>query len=327
VLPAKMPQNVFMECKKYFNKKSGNSYELIHEIKEKQAVYQSSFQFLKDDIPFPPPKHPEFTFIDLFAGIGGFRLAFQKLGGNCVFSCEWDEQAKKTYELNFGEVPFGDITQFSKKDIPEHDVLCAGFPCQPFSVAGYREGFNDKKGRGNLFFRIAEIIADRKPLSYILENVKNLRTHDHGRTFSIINKTLTDLGYHIKTKVLNTMEYANIPQNRERIFIVGFLNKDMADKFTFPEKIPLTSTIGDFLEKNIEPKYYYNDKPLYSKLKDSVVHTDTIYQWRRKYIRENKNKVCPTLTANMGMGGHNVPIMIDNKGIRKLTPRECANFQ
>ncbi len=267
--------------------------------------------------------------LDLFAGIGGVRFGFEEHGFKTVFSNDFEKSCKNTYDLNFkdSKLVVEDICKIKIEDFPKFDFLIGGFPCQAFSVAGYREGFNDKKGRGNLFFRIAEIIADRKPLGFMLENVKNLRTHDHGRTFSIIQKTLSDLGYHIKAKVLNTMDYANIPQNRERIFIVGFLDKQKTEKFNFPEKIPLTKTIKEMLDKKVDLKYYYNDKPLYSKLKNSVTKRDTIYQWRRKYVRENKNKVCPTLTANMGMGGHNVPIVLDDKGIRKLTPRECARFQ
>jgi len=276
---------------------------------------------------FPPIKNPTFKFIDLFAGIGGFRIAMQNLGGSCVFSSEIDRYAQKTYDTNFGEVPFGDITKVNENDIPDHDVLCAGFPCQPFSIAGYRKGFTDK-GRGDLFFEIIRILQDRKPKAFLLENVKNLKTHNKGSTLKLIYKELENIGYYVKDAVLNTMDYGNLPQNRERIYIVGFLSKGEFNQFEFPKKIKLTKTIHDCLISNkVEEKYYYNGKPLYEKLKTDVIKRDTVYQWRRKYVRENKSNVCPTLTANMGTGGHNVPIIKDEYGIRKLTPRECANFQ
>ncbi len=161
----------------------------------------------------------------------------------------------------------------------------------------------------------------------MLENVKNLKGHDGGNTFRVIEQTLEELGYHIKSKVLNSMEYGNVPQNRERIYIVGFKDKARTEAFEFPEPIPLTKTIKDILEKDVDEKYYYNGKPLYEKLKNDVKEEGQVYQWRRKYVRQNKKGVSPTLTANMGMGGHNVPIIFDGKGIRKLTPRECFRIQ
>ncbi len=162
----------------------------------------------------------------------------------------------------------------------------------------------------------------------MLENVKNLKTHNNGDTLKLIYNELENLGYFVKDAILNTMEYGNLPQNRERIYILGFLSKNEADNFSFPKKIMLTKTINDCLVKEkVDDKYYYKGKPLFDKLKDDVTKKDTVYQWRRKYVRENKSNVCPTLTANMGTGGHNVPIILDDYGIRKLTPRECANFQ
>jgi len=268
-----------------------------------------------------------FTFIDLFAGIGGFHQAAKSLGGQCVFASEIDQHASKAYEDNYGITPFGDITKVNPNDIPNHDLLCAGFPCQPFSVAGYRQGFEDEKGRGNLFYDIVKILNNKHPKTFILENVKNLSTHDKGNTIKVIYNELENLGYFVKHKVLNTMEYGNLPQNRERIYIVGFLDEKSSVAFNFPEKTPLVNTIVDCLEDKVEDKYYYTGKPLYSKLKDDIIKKNTVYQWRRKYVRENKSNVCPTLTANMGTGGHNVPLVLDKKDIRKLTPRECANFQ
>ncbi len=267
--------------------------------------------------------------IDLFAGIGGIRIGFERAGFNTVFANDFDEQCKNTYDLNFptSKLVVEDIKKIGIKDLPEFDFLLGGFPCQAFSIAGYRKGFNDEKGRGNLFFDIAKIIEIRKPEGFLLENVKNLKSHDNGRTFKIILETLENLGYYVNAKVLNSMEYGNIPQNRERIYIVGFKNKDYAERFLFPNPINLTKKITDLLENDVSEKYYYNGKPLFEKLKNFVKEEGKVYQWRRQYVRENKSGVCPTLTANMGMGGHNVPIIKDKKGIRKLTPFECARIQ
>jgi DNA (cytosine-5)-methyltransferase 1 len=267
--------------------------------------------------------------IDLFAGIGGIRLGFEKAGFKTVFANDFEKNCKPTYDLNFkdSKLIVEDITKIQIEDLPEFDFLLGGFPCQAFSIAGHRQGFKDQKGRGNLFFDVARIIEARKPTGFLLENVKNLKSHDAGRTFKIISESLEKLGYHLKAKVLNSMEYGNVPQNRERIYIVGFKNKKFSEKFEFPKPVTLAHKIEDILDQNVPEKYYYNGKPLYSKLKDSIKEKGKVYQWRRQYVRENKKGVCPTLTANMGMGGHNVPIIKDNKGIRKLTPMECARIQ
>lgn len=270
-----------------------------------------------------------FKTIDLFAGVGGIRLGFEKAGFETVFANDFDTQCKLTYDLNFSKAKLvvEDIRKIGIDDLPKFDFLLGGFPCQAFSIAGYRQGFNDHKDRGNLFFDIARIIDARKPEGFLLENVKNLKSHDGGKTFRIIEETLKNLGYYIKYKVLNSMEYGNIPQNRERVYIVGFKNKNYTDKFSFPELVKLTKKITDLLEKNVPEKYYYNGKPLFEKLKNFIKEEGKVYQWRRQYVRENKSGVCPTLTANMGTGGHNVPIIKDKKGIRKLTPLECARIQ
>jgi len=188
---------------------------------------------IKWDIPFPPPTTPKFKFIDLFAGIGGIRMAFQNLGGKCVFTSEWDIYSKKTYDANFGEVPFGDITKIRENEIPEHDILLGGFPCQPFSIAGVSKknalgrahGFLDET-QGTLFFDVARIIKHKMPKAFMLENVKNLVSHDKGNTFKIIKKTLKELGYSIHFKVLDGQHF--VPQHRERIIIVGFNNGRLA---------------------------------------------------------------------------------------------------
>lgn len=267
--------------------------------------------------------------IDLFAGIGGIRLGFEENDFETVFANDFDKDCKTTYDENYAEVNLTveDIHRVVSKDLPKYDLLLGGFPCQAFSIAGYRQGFNDKKGRGNLFLQIARILDETKPIGFLLENVKNLEGHDEGRTFKIIGDTLKKLGYKIKFEVLNSMKYGNVPQTRERIYIVGFKSKRLLDKFEFPKPIPLKVTVADLLETDVDKKYYYEDKPLFEKLKNYEIKKGSVYQWRRKYIRENKKGVCPTLTANMGMGGHNVPIIRDHIGIRKMTPRECARMQ
>ena len=281
--------------------------------------------------PFLQPANPKFEFIDLFAGVGGFRMALQNLDGRCVFTSEWNQHAKETYFQNYGEYPEGDITlDETKAKIPEQfDILCGGFPCQAFSIAGNQKGFNET--RGPLFFDIVDIAKKHQPRVIFLENVKNLVSHDKGNTFEVIKNTLKEIGYAVYFQVLNSMTHANVPQNRERIFIVAFHETQVPNHadFQFPEAIPLTKTIHDFLEtEKVDQKYYYKqDHMYYPILSESMTSRDTLYQWRRVYVRENKSNVCPTLTANMGAGGHNVPLIRDAFGIRKLTPKECFAFQ
>lgn len=266
--------------------------------------------------------------IDLFAGIGGVRLAFEKAGFCTVFANDFESKCADTYNLNFFDtkLTIKDIKEVKSKELPNFDLLLGGFPCQPFSVAGKRKGMDDE--RGTLFFEIANILKDRQPIGFFLENVKNLTGHNFGKTFQVILRRLDLLGYDVKYAVLNSMEYGNIPQNRERVYIVGFKKETkLINKFMFPDSLSLKTSIQDILESEVSDKYYYNDKPLFKRLKSFPFKINTIYQWRRKYVRENKNGVCPTLTANMGTGGHNVPLVKDKKGIRKLTPRECARIQ
>ena len=219
------------------------------------------------DIPFPPVENPKFTFIDLFAGIGGFRLAFQSLGGKCVFTSEYNYFAQKTYEANYGEVPFGDITKIDENEIPDHDILIAGFPCQPFSIAGVSKknalgrshGFKDLT-QGTLFFDLARILEAKKPKTFLLENVKNLVSHDSGKTFEVISKTLYELGYKIYPQVLDGKYF--VPQHRERIVIIGFLEDEFKGKetFRFPEMPAPVHKLADILEPNPDPKYTLTNK-------------------------------------------------------------------
>jgi len=267
----------------------------------------------------------------LFAGVGGIDLAFEQTGAfETVWANEYDKNAQVTYEANFNNhLSKTDIRNVDVNDIPEIDILLSGFPCTSFSVAGYRKGFEDENS-GDLFFETLRIIVAKQPKVIFLENVKNLVGHDKGKTFEIIKESLETNGYKIKYQVLNAKEYGNIPQNRERIYIVGFKKEEHYHNFDFPFPIKLKNSIHDMLEDNVDDEtfYYSADKTkFYNQLEEAMTNEDTIYQWRRKYVRENKSNVCPTLTANMGTGGHNVPLIKIGDKIRKLTPRECFNFQ
>lgn len=274
----------------------------------------------------------DFKFVDLFAGIGGLSMPFSNIGGRCVLTSEINVDSLVTYRENAGiddgeHLYMNDITKISLEDIPEHDLLLAGFPCQSYSIAGLRRGLDDP--RGKLFLDIIRFLDHRHPKMFILENVKGLVSHDNGETFKYIISELEKYGYTIKWKVMNSMDYGNVPQNRERVYIVGFLDKATATSFSFPSPIKHTNKLADCLEQEkVDSKYYYTDRfGCFNQIKEVVVSQNTIYQWRRGYTRENKKGVCPTLTANMGTGGHNVPLILDNYGIRKLTPRECARIQ
>ena len=270
--------------------------------------------------------------IDLFAGTGAFSYVFGKNNMNCVFANDMIEMSKQIYELNNNGYHFklDDLNNLSVETIPNHDILCGGFPCQPFSIAGKQEGFEDV--RSNVFWKILDILKFHKPGIFILENVKNLTSHDKCKTFEVIVSNLKSLGYYIKTKVLDTCEITQIPQHRERIYIIGFLDKNIFDKFNFDFPKVTNLKIIDLLENDVSKKYYYTDKlKVYDEINNNVLKNiseeNTLYQYRRYYVRENKRNKCPTLTANMGSGGHNVPLLRDNVGVRKLTPRECFNLQ
>lgn len=281
-----------------------------------------------------------FDVASFFAGVGGIDLGFEQTEHfKTVYANEFDKYATETYMLNFCNIKVDtrDITTVPASDVPDIDILIGGFPCQAFSIAGTREGFDDKKGRGELFFELVRIMKEKRPQVAVFENVKNLASHDKGNTFKVICGEIDHLGYHYTYKIMNSTEYGNIPQNRERIYIVAFRDKENFLKFEWPEKLPLKTTVKDIIdfETKADDKYYYTKGrfkgDIYEKLTEATKEDDidnpSIYQWRRHYVRENKNHVIPTLTANQGGGGHNVCIVKTEHGLRKMTPRECFNAQ
>jgi DNA (cytosine-5)-methyltransferase 1 len=321
--------------------KSKNKSKLIDLI-NKNIPLPKQIEFIKDDETIENnlseiqnnsdlTESSKYTLVDLFCGTGAFSYAFhQTTKVNTIFANDMLDSSEQIFNLNNDiKLTKKNLTDIEDIDIPKSDILTAGFPCQPFSIAGMQKGFDDE--RSNVFWKILSIIKYNSPKIVILENVKNLQSHDNGKTFKFIIENLENLNYHIKYSVLNTSKITGIPQNRERIYIVCFKDKNLCDNFTFdfPEE-PLKS-VTEFLEKDVDEKYYYNDSTkIFDELKNNItkhISTNTIYQYRRYYVRENKNNVCPTLTANMGGGGHNVPIILDDKGIRKITPRECFNLQ
>ncbi len=315
--------------------------EDVSSIAAEEALQYMLFDF-KKDVPFPEPTKPKFKFIDLFAGIGGFRIAMQSLGGKCVFTSEWDEQAKKTYEANFGEVPFGDITkEETKKFIPDgFDVLCAGFPCQAFSIAGKRGGFEDT--RGTLFFDVAEIIKRKQPKAIFLENVKGLFNHDKGKTLkTILNVLREDLGYYVPDpQVLNAKDFG-VPQNRERIFIVGFRADLGIESFEYPKPTNKNATFEDVKEENVvSVKYYLSDTYLNTLVNHKKRHESKGNGFGYEIIPDDgiANAV---VCGGMGRERNLVyddriedftPVThikgeVNRQGIRKMTPREWARLQ
>ena len=264
----------------------------------------------------------------MFAGIGGICLGFKNAGFDIVWANEIDTSACKTYRHNFGDgyLVEGDIKRISAESIPEFDVLAGGFPCQPFSIAGKQKGFDDR--RGNLFFEIARIVDKRRPKVVFLENVPNLVEHDDGKTFLVIYNSLVQFGYSIYYRVMATNEYGNLPQKRARIYITA-IRDDLTGYYKHPEPIELTKSIEDIIDytKKKNPIYYYSsDSSVYRSL-NSRINNKSIYRLTDSGIRETQNGLCPTLIANMGTYPDRVPIVRDDYGIRKLTLRECLDFQ
>ncbi|MBP9124017.1 MAG: DNA (cytosine-5-)-methyltransferase [Ignavibacteriaceae bacterium] len=300
-------------------------------VSEPFQVYEQLFDDIRK-VPFPPPLSPKFKFIDLFAGIGGIRLAFQNIGGECVFSSEWDRFSQFTYKENFGEIPHGDITKIPEDSIPEHDILTAGFPCQPFSIAGVSKknslgrshGFLDET-QGTLFFDIARILQAKRPKAFLLENVKNLVSHDKKRTFQVILNTLTELNYSVFYRVMDGKHF--VPQHRERIMIVGF-NRDYyqeVNSFEFPLLPVANKKLGEILDKEPDPKYTLSDK-LWNYLQD--------YADKHKlkgngfgFGIADLNGISRTLSARYYKDGSEILIPQPRSNPRRLTPRECARLQ
>ena len=272
-----------------------------------------------------------FTFIDLFAGIGGFRIALEKSGGKCVFSSEWDTNSQKTYMVNHDEIPDGDITEINEKDVPRHNVLCAGFPCQAFSISGKRRGFSDT--RGTLFFDVARIIKAKRPEVVFLENVKNFAKHDNGNTLKIILKTLEDLGYKVFHSILRSSDYG-IPQARERIYIVAFHNRTKVNSFTFPQKNKKTVVIEDILENALPHQVKIIDRD------DIIIDRNKRPTDKRRPLQIGKinkggqgERIYSIKSAGItlsayggGVASKTGAYLVGNK-IRKLSPKECARLQ
>lgn len=275
----------------------------------------------------------KFTFIDLFAGIGGMRIAFDRAGGHCVYSSEWNKYSQQTYFANFGEQPEGDITLVKAEDIPDHDILVAGFPCQPFSIAGVSKknslgretGFQDKT-QGTLFFDVCRILQEKRPRAFMLENVKNLCSHDKGRTFKIIKESLDELDYSVFYQILDGQNF--VPQHRERIIIVGFDKKEFGDHINFAFNItPVTPkpVMKDILEKEVDSKYTLSDK---------------LWEYLKNYAKKHKEAgngfgygiapldgISRTISARYYKDGSEILIAQENSNPRRLTPRECARLQ
>jgi DNA (cytosine-5)-methyltransferase 1 len=269
-------------------------------------------------------------FIDLFSGIGGFRLAFESVKAKHVFSADIDKYACETYRENFGNYPLCDVSKVDPKELPDFDILCGGFPCQPFSIAGVRKGFNDT--RGTLFFDIERILREKSPKAFILENVKGLVNHNKGETMQVILSTLQNsLGYKVYHKVLNSKNYG-LPQNRERIYIVGFKNKSA--KFQFPDELGKKVYLDSILESNVEG-HGISDIAQFNIINNQGKHKKSqimkgenlllAYEIRKSRVAFRYDGLSPTLTAKMGTGGNNVPVLV--KDMRKLTTRECLRIQ
>ena len=336
-------------AKKHYEKEAKEYLNQIVEYKNQEAELQlvnevalQQLLFEVENVPFPTPKNYTFKFIDLFAGIGGFRLALQSLGGKCVFTSEWDENAKKTYRANFGETPFGDITKEStKKYIPDDfDVLCAGFPCQAFSIAGKRGGFEDT--RGTLFFDVAEIIKRKRPKAIFLENVKGLRNHNGGKTLvTILNVLRNDLGYFVpEPQIINAKDFG-VPQNRERIYIVGFRNDLGIDNFDYPKATNKNVTFSQIKEKNVPPtKYFLSTQYVQTLVNHKARHEGKGNGFGYAIIPDDgisnaivvggmgreRNLVLDHRITDFTPTTH-IKGTVNREGIRKMTPREWARLQ
>lgn len=292
----------------------------------------------------------KFNVASLFAGVGGICLGFKRAGCKILWANEIDVNACKTYRLNHKDIKLieDSILNLTPSTLSKIDILTAGFPCQPFSQAGHGKGFDDE--RGKLFFEIPKLLKKLQPQAYFLENVKTLYSHNDGKSFTKVRNEMRDAGYSFIPFILNAAKYSNIPQGRERIYIVGFKGeqeyfftkpikvnfipnfgqKTLSANFQIPREVKLNKRVRDFLQNDeVLQNDIYCDKSngIHRKVREIAKNLDTVYQYRRHYVRENKSNLCPTLTANMGVGGHNVPIILDGEYPRRLTPKECFNLQ
>jgi DNA (cytosine-5)-methyltransferase 1 len=335
--------------KKHYEEEANKYIKEIVEYKNEEEnlnfvsdVALQQLLFEVEEVPFPTPENYTFKFIDLFAGIGGFRMAMQNLGGKCVFTSEWDENAKKTYRANYGETPFGDITKERTKNyIPDDfDVLCAGFPCQAFSIAGKRGGFEDT--RGTLFFDVAEVIKSRRPKGIFLENVKGLRNHNGGKTLAtILNVLRNDLGYYVpEPQIINARDFG-VPQNRERIYIVGFRNDLNINSFSYPEPLEEKVFFQNVKEKSVVPtKYYLSTQYLQTLINHKARHANKGNGFGYSIIKDDeisnailvggmgreRNLVIDKRITDFTPTTH-IKGEVNREGIRKMTPREWARLQ
>jgi len=312
-----------------FSKEEEKKLKLWEEGKESipEDIYLKIMAFPTNP-PFVKPKQTKFTQIDLFAGIGGIRQGFQRCGGKTVFSSEWDKFAQKTYRINYGETPAGDITKIDPKDIPNHDILLGGFPCQPFSQAGLKKGFED--ARGTLFFNVASILKEKRPKAFMLENVKQLKGHDNGNTIKVILNILDELNYYVpEPQVLNAYNFG-VPQNRERIIIVGF-NKDYLPKdygsFEYPTgEVDENICVGDILQEKVPDKYTISDKLYQGHLGRKKLHEKKGNGFGF-CLFNSQSKYTSTISARYYKDGSEALIEQAESNPRMLTPRECARLQ
>lgn len=296
--------------------------------KPSEMLYQKIINFANERPYIDRGGHTKFKFIDLFAGIGGIRIPFQELGGECVFSSEWDQFAQKTYRVNFGEMPQGDITKIESAAIPDFDILLGGFPCQPFSSAGLKMGFADT--RGTLFFEIERIMRDKRPKAFLLENVKQLRSHDDGRTLKVILNHIKDLNYYVKYEILRAGDFG-VPQNRERTYIVGFDKNyfNLSDEYDFEFPIPTykATRLGDILEQDVDDRYTLTDAIWtgFQKRKQNNINRGAGFGY---CLFDENSPYVSTLVARYYKDGQEILVdQGEGKNPRKLTPRECARLQ
>ena len=329
----------------FAGKRGANKKSIIATLK-KNDLYEDKESFenqVKNLSHIKPLKEPKFRFIDLFAGIGGMRIGFQDAGGQCVFSSEWDKYSQQTYLANFGEHPFGDITKISETDIPDHDVLVAGFPCQPFSHAGLKLGVDDT--RGTLFYDIVRILEHKAPKFALLENVKGLVSHDNGYTLQLILKTLSSIGYRCnidkdiifngklsvlqaeaKQMVLRSVDFG-VPQNRQRIYIALWNEKKMSmDEFTYPEPVQKKCCVGDILETKCNPKYTISDRLWEGHLRRKKENKLNGKGFGYGLVTE-KSEYTNTISARYYKDGSEILLQQKNKNPRKITPKEASQLQ